>query len=399
MSLILALTLLFHLNTQSVSLPLIDPELIDNVNVTYQFARSIDITAEVPEMSAVSQVNIYFQTDTGARLQTSATVTSDGKLTGYLNLLNSPYKVFDRIYYWFEITYTDGQKAITPSYWFDYYDNRFTWQRSETKWFIVYNIPSSPISADEIQSIALSSLKYATKILAVSPELPMVLYVYPDVDSLSSALGMTSSEWAAAEARPEIGVIMVSTSDNGDEKQDLERQIPHELTHILEYAITGDDYTNAPKWLLEGLATLAENSEDKTDQRLLADAHREGELLPLSEICSSFPPEYSRSALAYAESASFVRYLRQTYGNDSLITLLENSANAANCDQLMQATYGKDLTTLESDWIGTTLMLSIVNRSSIEYWLLVLVIPVVLLGLWRIKRHGSVKMEGETKDE
>ncbi len=395
MSLILALTLLFHLGSQSSSLPLIDRDLIEQVNANYQFAQSIDISAEIKEISAISQVDVYLQTGTGARVQTQAEVTSEGMLTCHVDLADNSYKVFDRIYYWFEITYTNGEKTITPSYWFDYLDNRFAWQKNETKWFIVYTIPSSSISADEIQSIALTGLKNATKILAVSPKLPMTLYVYPDTDSLSSALGMTSAEWAAGEARPEIGVVMVSTSSNGDVKEDLERQIPHELTHILEYALAGDGFAQAPKWLLEGLATIAENTQSQSDQRVLQDAYHKGGLLPLHELCSSFPPEYSQSALAYAESASFVRYLQDAYGNTSLITLLENSQKSANCDQLLQSTYGKDLSTLESEWIGVTLQFSRANHSANEYLLLLLIIPVVLIGLWRIKRHGSGKKEGK----
>jgi hypothetical protein len=399
MSWIFTFAFLFQINTQSISLPLLQSELIEGVNVSYQFAKSIDLTAKLIEFSDVSLVQVYYQTETGAKLESQVSITPEGNLFCHIDLTNSPYKVFDRIFYWFDITYTNGEKVSTPSYWFDYLDNRFDWQKSESKWFTLYTIPTSSISADEIQSIALAGLKQATGILPVSPDLPMILYVYPDVDSLSSALGLTHSEWAAGEARPEIGVIMVSESENGDSREELQRQIPHELMHILEFAIAGDGYSTAPKWLLEGLATLAENNQTVSDLRTLQKADLEGSLLFMNEICTTFPPQYSQSSLAYLESASFVNYLQKEYGKDSLIELLQNSASYTDCDQLIQSTYGKDLSYLETDWLTTIISPQMLNRSKKEYWFLLLIVPLVFISLAVIKRHGSNDNERKHKVE
>lgn len=398
MSWILAFSLMFHLNTQSFSLPLMQPDVIDGVSVSYQFAKSIDLSAKINGFSEVSQVFVFFQTETGARLETQASISTEGNLSCHIDLTNNPYKVYDRIYYWFEITYTNGQKVTTPSFWFDYLDNRFNWQKSESKWFTVFTIPNLSISAEEVQSIALSGLKQATEILPVSPDLPMILYVYPDVDSLSSALGMTSSEWAAGEARPEIGVIMVSEAENGDSREELQRQIPHELMHILEFAIAGDGYSTTPKWFLEGLATLAENGQTESDLGILQKANLEGSLLHISEICTTFPPQYSQSSLAYLESASFVSFLEKEYGGNSLVVLLQNSANSTDCNQLVQSTYAKDLSTLETDWLTTIVSPQMPNRSKNDYWFLLLIIPLVLISLGAIKRHGSGTKERKQKN-
>lgn len=368
-----------------------ESDFLSDVELTYQFGQSIEIHASLAGSPAIDHVTVILQTQTGANAQCQATLAAAGDLDCHIDLDSNPFSVFDRIYYWFEITYADGAITTTPSYWFDYLDNRFDWQKNESKWFVIYSTPDCRLAAEDLQKIALTGLESATRLLPISPDLPMQLYVYPDADSLRSALGVTSQDWAAGEVRPDLGVIMVSESGTEDEYADIQRQISHEIMHILEYSVAQEDYSFAPAWLLEGLAVNAENGSSQDETKLLFTAYRKDTLIPMDQLCGSFPREASQTSLAYSQSASFVTYLSNQYGNIKLLDLLKASNNQLSCDQLLTQIFDSDLATLQSDWISSSFTGERTTANPNELWLLLLLIPAVLVGLLLIKRHGRVK--------
>ena len=103
----------------------------------------------------------------------------------------------------------------------------------------------------------------------------------------------------------------------------MERQIPHEIMHILEYQITGTSYNQIPVWLLEGLASSAELYPNPDYQQVLEKAVDEDSLLPMSVLCQDFPRDLSGALLAYAQSNSFVRFLNQNFGTRDTLSLVE----------------------------------------------------------------------------
>jgi hypothetical protein len=371
-----------------------------NVEVSYVFGDHVIVQAELPDLTGIAEVDLLLQTEESAQVRLPATISDTGQLNVVYSLNSSPFHVFDRIYYWFEITGTDGQVTSTPSYWFDYQDNRYEWQLSESKWFIIHTTHENELNSADLQGIALSGLKYTTSLLPVSPDLPMQIYVYPDSASLAAALGTDSQPWAAGEADPELGIILVSESVDIDNAQELKRQIAHEIMHMLEYSAANGNYRSSPTWLLEGLAVNAENNASADDARMLQNAYLDGSLLPFEQLCTSMPPEATRSSLAYAQSASFTSFLSQTYGNDQLLNLLLSGVNGLNCSQLTTSVLGKDLSTLESDWRTATFSDTQKNHSITEYWPLLLLVPFIAWGLLRIRRHDperTIKDAGNAK--
>jgi hypothetical protein len=391
MSLLLILTLFLHLNFVPLVDTILQQDSISNVEATYQFGKTVSITASLPQNSSIDQVMVTLQPENGGKAQTTASIAENGNLAAEFDLSGNPIRVFDRVYYWFDITYLDGTTVTTPSYWFDYLDDRYDWQKSDSKWFVIYTTPTSKLSTDQLQEIALAGLKNATAVIPISPSLPLTIYVYPDQASLTSALGISEQEWAAGQAKPELGVILVSESADINNQQELERQIPHEIAHLLEYAAAGSNYTYVPTWLLEGLATSAETYTSADNERLLESAHSSGNLISLDQLCTSFPPDPERSTLAYAESASFVTYLSKTYGNDKLLALLQTNGNGVSCVNLPVQLLGKDLTMLESDWLAATFAQNSKSSSWLEFWPVVLLIPILFVFLFLIRRHGKTK--------
>ena len=113
----------------------------------------------------------------------------------------------------------------------------------------------------------------------------------------------------------------------------MERDIPHELTHLIVYSVMGPEgYRHVPAWLDEGLATANELRPDPALEVALNQARAEGQLLPLTALCPPFPTDPEAALLAYAQSASLVRTVRDRYGNTGIRDLLAAYADGAGCE-------------------------------------------------------------------
>lgn len=392
MPFLLFLSLLLNLGFHSLPASNYFQEALINVQATYQFGESLSISASIPQAASIESVSVTLQSSNGQQLQFSTILDTDGNISVQIDLRENQISAFSRVYYWFEITDKDGTTLTSPSYWFDYQDNRFIWQKSESKWFIINSTDSLKISATDLQNIALASLKSATDILPISPPLPIQIYIYPDAESLMSTLISSSSkEWIAGEALPNTGMIFVSASGDINNQNELERQIPHELMHLLEYEVARQNYDAAPVWLLEGLATNAENYPSPEQSRLLQNAYQTNNLIPMRQLCSSFPPDASQTSLAYAQSASFVSYLSGQYGTSKIIELLELSGDGLNCSQILAQGLGKDLTSTEADWLRTTFNANSNGLNLMDYWPVfpgLLIISGIILV---VRRHQKIE--------
>jgi hypothetical protein len=271
-----------------------------------------------------------------------------------LKLDNVPLPPFARIYYWFELFKKDGTSFKTPSYWFDYLDNRFTWQASDTDLFHISWVEGDAAFGQKLQEIARNGLKKATTLLPVTPALPIRIFVYPNVDAMQQDLTLTGQTWTAGHASPDIGVVLVSNDTPSTESIEMERQIPHELMHILEYQVTGTQYSSIPVWLSEGLATSVELYPNPDLQRALNDAQASGTLLPFESLCAGFSPDANTAQLDYAQSFSFVNYLNGRFGSDVFLKLLANASSGLTCENSVSTTLQVSLPQLQQDWTTAT---------------------------------------------
>jgi hypothetical protein len=130
----------------------------------------------------------------------------------------------------------------------------------------------------------------------------------------------------------------------------MARQIPHELMHIMLFAYLGEAYRSLPVWLNEGLASAAELNPNPDYDVILNKARQKDALLPLADLCQSFPLDASGAFLAYAESFNFVYYLYDRYQAEGLQALANSYANGLDCDQGAEQALGVPLSQLEIDW-------------------------------------------------
>jgi hypothetical protein len=193
-------------------------------------------------------------------------------------------------------------------------------------------------------------LQHAQNILNAAPPAPLKIYVYSSSRDLQSALLLNNQPWIAGHATPDLGQVMISIPSGPEQKLELERQVSHEIMHILQYQQVGQDFRQQPVWLLEGMASIAELYPNPEYQYVLTTSANNHELLPFNTLCASFPRESSGAYLAYAQSESFVRFLYQTYGSSGLVTLMEQYQDGLGCEEGLSAAFGLGLGQMEYRW-------------------------------------------------
>jgi hypothetical protein len=170
----------------------------------------------------------------------------------------------------------------------------------------------------------------------------------------------------------------------------FERDLPHELTHVLIYQITTPNYHAVPFWLNEGLAVLHETQPNPVYRVTLDRAYQADELLPLTSLCGGFPLDSAEATLAYAQSRSVVSYVRDRWGQAKIVEMLDAYGDGATCEGGTQRALGVSLAALESDWRRDALQADPLRTLAFAVgpWLLLLLLPsLVLFGLLLFPRR------------
>ena len=127
------------------------------------------------------------------------------------------------------------------------------------------------------------------------------------------------------------------------------RVLAHEITHAVMFRILGQYATRLPLWAHEGTAKYESEKYTDTDKALIGEAAANGTLIPLRDLQERFPKD--RSGLAYAESASAIRFLLETYGEDSLGKLFEELAQTGSFESAMIGATGMNPDEFADAWL------------------------------------------------
>jgi hypothetical protein len=137
----------------------------------------------------------------------------------------------------------------------------------------------------------------------------------------------------------------------------LKSTTSHEFMHLLTHEYVGRFHTRIPSWLDEGLAEYGNLFQANDYATPLKKAIDSETTKPL-KFLNVFTGEPEDIIVAYGKGKSVVTYLAETYGPDSIGELLRQLARVPQIENAVQQTYGRDLTTLDKEWLedflGTT---------------------------------------------
>jgi hypothetical protein len=381
------------------------PVVFDHASVEFHYGKdiyfSIDVDAPfccgaTPQQNGVTSQQISGVMDLTIHSRTTTLVKpvswSAGTNTYPLDLKGINLPAFSHIVYSYRLVTDNGETYKSPDYTFFYIDNRFTWRTIEQNQFRLHWYEDNDALQQNLIKISEDGITSASRYFSTHSATPLDIYLYADPLALRQVLNQTNNSLIIAHAIPEENSILVtSASALASALPQLERQIPHEITHVLQYQSLGKAYTNLPTWFSEGTASLAETYPDPDANVLFQQAVHNSKLIPMTDLCLSFPSQGDQARLAYVQSAQFVTYLQGSYGYSGLKKLASAYQNGLDCSHGFSSVLGLSIEQAEANWKKEGLHLSAVPDVPLEnsspYLLLgFLIILSTLLSLWFFKK-------------
>ena len=322
-------------------------------------------------------------------------LNDEGYAEYHLDASQTILRPFSFVRWHYQFTLADGSTIQSENFFVPYNDNRFEWQKLESGAVRVMWYRGDAAFGQNVLNTALMGLQTINQI--VPPELsqPVDIYVYASQNDLPPNLSLSGETWLAGHADPAQGVIVVLIEPGSNQNIITEQRIPHELAHVMLYRSLGAGYSNLPAWLNEGIAMQAELYVNSDYDRVLMDASAHDELIPIRDLCASFPSNSAEAFLAYAEARSFTTYLRGNYGSDGLLNLARIHATGVDCERGVERAFGVSLAKLEMDWrtsvLGQNTLGSTLKNLTPYLVLLLVVIFVPLLGIINSMRGSKGK--------
>ena len=329
--------------------PAADSVTFTNSAPTVSFGASIDFQVHLASSSTIQKIFVSIAPQGRDAAFYPMQLSPQGDAVYHLDLTRHPLRAFSQVSYYYRASLSTGEDIDSQTYQFDYTDLRFEWKDLQNQAFHVFWYDREVDFGQTALNTAQSGLEAAAKLVPALPQAQIRVYIYSSLADLQNAR-QGLQPWVAGHASPDLHLILVSVPPGPSQRLELERQLPHEITHIFQYDAYGDRAKDLPIWLLEGTASVSELYPNSDYDSVLQAAIAQNQLLPLASLCSEFPRDASGAFLAYAQSQSFVRFLYRKFGSSGLQLLFEQYHNGLGCTQGIQAALNVALPELEYRW-------------------------------------------------
>ena len=358
---------------------------VADVGMSVEFGQNVTFQARIQSSAPIANATIVFSDnflETPRRFPVE--IGENGEVAYRYDVVQNVLRPFTTITFWFDVTLTNGQTFRSQNYQRQYLDNRFVWQQQVDGPLQVHWYDGDTAFGDALLDVSRRSLNAINALITAPADASLDVYVYGSTADLQSALFLGGEEWQGGHANPKLGVVMLAVTPGPGQSIEMETLIPHELAHVMLYRNVGNGYDLLPVWLSEGIASLAELYPNPDYDQALTVASRNGSLLPIVNLCDTFPLDASGAYLAYAESQSFVRFLRDTYGAPGLYSLTSAYADGLNCEQGVVRALSTSLASLDTRWRESVLgenVAGVFLRNMMPYFgLFVLLLLMPLIG-------------------
>ena len=374
---------------------------LENVGASMQYGEQITFIAGIKASIQIQQASIVILDETqGLTHVQPLEINPEGRAEYRFDTTQNILRPFSIIRWKYQFALADGTTFQSATYFIRYDDNRFNWQTLEAGTIQVHWYNGDSNFGQAALNVAQSGLQSISRIMPLDLAQPIDVFIYANADDLRATLSPGGEEWVAGHADPALGVVTVVIEPGAGQNIFMEQRIPHELMHVMLYRRVGAGYNNIPAWLREGTATLAEIYPNPDYDRVLTESGDKNGLIPLKDLCASFPSNAGEAFLAYAESRSFTNYLRDTYGSAGLLSLAGYYADGVDCERGTERAFGVSLSKLELDWRESVLgqnVLGVTLRNMSPYLvLLCLVLFIPLFGILSTLREKGNSHGPET---
>lgn len=365
------------------------PVEIITQQIEYDFGGELSFQIEFSSSSSVESLTLFIQVSGLPTFVGAVSFTDEGKGYFTYDLSRRPLPAFANVSYSYQFVLSDGGMVDSPTYSFTYLDNRFNWQELIEEPFHIFWYEGEIILAQEVLDAADEGQKKILELLQQPPDSqPITIFIYGSEEDLQSSLNSIGQSWVGGHADPARGSVVVALPPAVDQPLEIQRLIPHELTHIYLYRFMGVEYEYLPAWFNEGLASRMEAYSLPEYDLILERASSGNDLIPIAHICQAFPVDPDLALLSYAQADSLVDYLRRQYGLPALQSLIYAYDQGLSCERGVETALGMTLAELDEEWQkatfggGRTLSL-------IYFLIVVLLVLVVGLAVFIFSRMGD----------
>ncbi len=221
----------------------------------------------------------------------------------------------------------------------------------------------------------------------------------PTQDLFHSLQPGSLPDWADGTAWPHRGLIFLRAPRlRGAASDSLETVLEHEIVHILIGRAFGS--RPVPRWLQEGVAQLKSGEYTAETTATLARGILGDNLMSLHELSRGFPANALRAQLAYAQSADFVAFIQNTYGEEAINTVIREMASGERFGASLRIATGTYVDDLDVAWRArlqsSPLGLSPLFSEGVWWGLGALLVPVAWLA---VRRRNRRKLERWSREE
>ncbi len=345
------------------------------VNVIYGESITFDLT--LPSETQYSSASLFVVTSSQQEAVEIAASPNDDGFQAVTDVDTLTLPPATSLSFWWRLRGVNGTIDETSIQVFRYHDTNVQqpWRQADFKDVTVF-ISSDEDELADIGAVTVQqAVRQQSQALGIDygPEIPLTLYIYPDLGTLSASLRSHDTriqDWVAAYSLPADSLIMVA--DDGTQ-HGLENNIRHEVAHIIIAAAANN--ADVPAWFNEGFALNTRSEPDRALEQILNQALRDDAILPITSLCepnfAALPPQ--EAALAYTQSASLYRYILERYGASQTRALLTTYADGSSCGAGIQRVLGLPMEQLEQQWLTAAQRAAVEANSSFSYSALILI--------------------------
>lgn len=375
--------------------------VVEDAKVAIDFGQTITFTAKIKSQIPIKQVSLLFRgvNEEVTRVET-VTVAEDGSVSFVYDASLNIFPPFSWIVFWYQATLADDQTYTSVPITFPYNDDRFPWRGLSQANVTVYWYAGDDSFGASALDAAGAGMLAMNELVPISLTDPVDIYIYSNATDLQNTLLLGGEEWVGGQANPKIGVVLVAIAPGANQSIEMETKIPHELTHVMLYRGLHDKYELQPTWLIEGLASMVELYPNPDYANALEIASRSDSLLSFDSLCASFPADAGNAYLAYAQSQSFVTYIRETYGTPGLTRLTAAYGEGYPCELGATNALGTPLSQLDARWRESVLgqnLAGVAARNLSPFILLMVLVMIVpiwgAIDVFRLRKKRGNKSQ------
>ncbi|MDQ3929187.1 MAG: peptidase MA family metallohydrolase [Chloroflexota bacterium] len=331
--------------------------LVEEQSVEADFPESVEFRLQASGFeTARAELNYWLVGDpvTAGMQADVEEVTSTPDLSVTLDLTTDYVPPGTELEYYWTLTDQEGNIAETPAETFKLVDDRYQWRsRTDAKGRVTVNwYDGGEGFGWTLLGEATGALDRLEKDIDAGLTRPAEVWVYASQDDLLDALPRNIPEWVGGKAFPPLALVMVAIPDDEYAEYEIQRTVPHELSHLVLYQATRNPYNTPPAWLDEGLAVYNQEFHDPTEEDALREAAGRGGIVPLKALSGSFGADEESAMLAYAQSHSVVEFLLtdSRYGPDKLARTVAAFREGVTYDEALLAGVGATVDEIDEQW-------------------------------------------------